>query len=180
MDKNKNSGGIAAGQQESFFPDIRPLTRMNLEEYAGLLRHSFGTVAEDFGFTKENCPTHTSFVTNEQLAARYEEGGYRPYGCYADHRLVGFVSLTSRGNGVFELRNLAVLPDYRHSGYGKALIDFCKKTVAEWGGKKIRLGMIAENERLKRWYFSQGFIQAGSQKNEKLPYSIAFMEWNAL
>ena len=50
---------------------------------------------------------------------------------------------------MFELRHLAILPEYRHKGFGKTLLDFCKAKVKELGGSKITLGIMEENTVLK-------------------------------
>ncbi len=33
--------------------------------------------------------------------------------------------ITQEGDGVYELKNIAVLPDCQRKGYGKSLIKFC-------------------------------------------------------
>ena len=41
----------------------------HLPLYADVIRQSFATVASDMNLTRENCPGHTSFITNERLAS---------------------------------------------------------------------------------------------------------------
>jgi len=154
------------------------LSASYLPQYAEVIRQSFATVAKDFGLTRENCPTHTSFITNERLASRIKDG-YFPYGYFAGDKLVGFVSLTELSGGVFELNNLSVLPEYRHYGYGRELLDFCKKKVKELGGSKITIGIIEENTVLKEWYADNGFIHTGTKKFDHMPFTAGFMEWRA-
>ncbi|MDR2615488.1 MAG: hypothetical protein LBC28_02805, partial [Oscillospiraceae bacterium] len=91
---------------------IKPLDKSHLDEYAELIRRSFATVASDLGLTRENSPTHTSFITDEKLASKYSDG-YFPFGYFSDETLVGFVSLTDEGGGDYEMNNLAVLPECR-------------------------------------------------------------------
>ena len=38
--------------------------------------------------------------------------------------------VTDKGNGILELKNIAVEPDFQGKGYGKALIDFLIETYA--------------------------------------------------
>lgn len=38
--------------------------------------------------------------------------------------------VTDEGNGVLELKNIAVKPDFKGNGYGKNLVDFLIKTYA--------------------------------------------------
>ncbi|HHX27620.1 MAG TPA: GNAT family N-acetyltransferase, partial [Firmicutes bacterium] len=117
-----------------------------------------------------------SFITNERLADRIREG-YYPYGYFVNGRLVGFVSLTDLGGGVFELNNLDVLPEHRRRGYGKELLDFCKEKMKELGGCKITIGIIEENTVLRDWYAANGFVHTGTKKFDHMPFTAGFMEW---
>ncbi len=141
-----------------------------------MIRSSFATVAQDFGYTRENCPGHTSFVTNERLASKIKDG-YYPYGCFIGDKLVGFVSLTDKGDGIYEMNDVSVLPEYRHHKLGCALLNFCKEKVQELGGVKIEIGIIEENTTVKNWYSLNGFIHVGTKKYEGLPFIVGHMEW---
>jgi ribosomal protein S18 acetylase RimI-like enzyme len=99
------------------------------------------------------------------------------YGLFNDKQLVGYVSLSKENDGVFELHNLAVLPEYRHFGYGRQLLDLCKEKAKEHGKNKITLGIIEENIVLKNWYAANGFVHTGTKKFEHLPFTVGFMEW---
>ncbi|MDR1328994.1 MAG: GNAT family N-acetyltransferase [Oscillospiraceae bacterium] len=158
---------------------IKPLDKSFLAEYAELIRRSFATVASDLGLTRENSPTHTSFITDEMLASKYRKG-YFPFGYFSGERLIGFVSLTDEGGGDYELNNLAVLPECRHNGYGRELVDFCKAKTRELGGRRIKIGIIEENLRAKNWYASQGFRHTGAKKFDHMAFTAGFMEWEAL
>ena len=144
--------------------------------YAEVIRQSFATIAQDFNFTKDNCPTFTGFITDEKLSDEFQNG-YAPFGYFSDGKLVGVVLLHDRSEGVYKMKHLAVLPEYRHYGLGRALLDFCKSTVREYGGNKITIGIIEENTTLKNWYAANGFIHTGTEKYEKLPFTVGYMEW---
>jgi ribosomal protein S18 acetylase RimI-like enzyme len=77
------------------------------------------------------------------------------------------------------LNDLAVLPEWRHGGYGKKLLDFCKAKVIEMGGNKITLGIVEENIVVKEWYTANGFTHMGTQAFPQLPFVVGFMEWRA-
>ncbi len=48
---------------------IRKIEERDIEECVKVIRESFGTVAEEFGFTQENAPRFTAFATTvERLA----------------------------------------------------------------------------------------------------------------
>jgi len=155
---------------------IIPLTEAHLAEYAEVIRRSFATVANDFGYTRENCPTHRSFVTDEQLRSKIAEKIY-PFGCVIDEKIIGLVSFTDQGGGIFEINNMAILPEYRHMKYGTKLIEFCKAKVVELGGDTIVISIIDESTVLKKWYAANGFIQTGTQKYDGLLFTVGYMKW---
>lgn len=158
---------------------IKPLDFSNLSDItaaAEVIRTSFATVAKEFGITEQNFPNHTSFMTAEKLQ-NHINWGWLMYGLYNGGHLIGYVSLSKISNDVFELHNLAVLPECRHKGYGRLLLDFCKAKVKESGGNKITLGMIEENTELKNWYIANGFTHTGMKWFKHMPFTAGFMEW---
>ena len=157
------------------------IKQLNLSDFpiaAEVIRASFTTVAKDFGITKENCPKHTSFITTDEIQ-KNSDWGWLIYGLYEDNQLIGHVSISKsrETDRVYEIHNVAVLPEYRHRSYGKQLLDFCKTKVKEMGGIKIILGMIEENTILKNWYAANGFIHSGTKRFTHLPFMVGFMEW---
>jgi len=155
---------------------ISLLSTAHLSMYAEVIRNSFATVASDFNLTRENCPGHTSFITNERLASKLKDG-YYPFGYFSDGKLVGFASLTDTGNGLYEMNDVSILPEYRHFGYGKALLDFCKDKIKEFDGSKITIGIVEENTVLKKWYAANGFVHTDIKQSEHLPFKVGYMEW---
>ena len=165
-----------AVQSDNTSGRVATLSATHLPQYAEVIRQSFTTVAKDFGLTKENCPGHTSFISNERLANKIKDG-YFPYGYFVGGKLVGFASLTEMGSGVYEMNDVSILPEYRHFGYGKELLDFCKAKARELGGNIITIGIVEENAVLKEWYTANGFIHTGTKQFEHLPFMVGFMEW---
>lgn len=144
-----------------------------------IIRRSFATVAEEFGLTKENCPGHTAFMKPEKLREKFDAGD-RMYLCDAKNGSVGFFSLKQTGPSVWELDHLSVLPEYRLQGIGEAMLRFAFQTVKENGGEVIRIGIIEENTRLKRWYERFGFVSTGTKRFAHLPFTVGFLELRLL
>lgn len=141
-----------------------------------VIQNSFSTVAEEMGITKENCPRYIGFtVSGERLQAQYDMG-WEMFGLYNEDRLIGYVSLSNEGNGVYEIHNLSVLNDMRHKGYGRQLLDFCIEKVDQLGGEKIILSIIEDNTRLKEWYQGYGFIHTGTKKYDHLIFTSGYLE----
>ncbi len=89
---------------------------------------------------------------------------------------VGYFSLAKCSDNEWELNNLAVLPEYRHLGIGKSMVDYTVATVKNYGGNKISIGIIKENSRLKNWYLKLGFTHISTRKFEHLPFTVGFMK----
>ena len=142
-----------------------------------IIRNSFITVAEEFGLTESNCPSHTAFMTLDKLEKQFD--GNRPmFLFYRDAVPVGYFSLAKCNDNEWELNNLAVLPDYRNSGYGKEMVELAVATVKSYGGNKISIGIIEENVKLKDWYLKLGFNHISTRKFEHLPFTVGLMEMN--
>ncbi|HWR21834.1 MAG TPA: GNAT family N-acetyltransferase [Feifaniaceae bacterium] len=154
---------------------IRPVRREELEHCAELIRQSFSTVAEEFGLTKENCPSNGAFLETERLAGDWE-GNAKMYGLYREGNLCGFMELKEKENGLFTLEKLCVPPPHRHSGYGTRLLDFAKTEAASMGANKISIGIMEEHAVLKNWYERYGFASTGTRQFPHLPFLVGFME----
>ena len=163
--------------KEKSINGIFEIRQTQLALAAETIRTSFATVAKDFGLTEENCPTHTSFSATPERLQNHFDWGWLMFGLYDDGRLVGYVSLSKESDGIYELHNLAVLPEHRHRGCGRMLLDFCKAKVKELGGYKIILSIIEENATLKNWYIANGFTHTGMKYFKHLPFMVGYMEW---
>jgi diamine N-acetyltransferase len=140
-----------------------------------VLRRSFKTVADQFHLNKSNAPTNAAFIKSESLVEMANKG-VKLYGLFLTEKQIGFVAYENAGNGIYYLEKLAVLPDYRHNGYGKQLVDFAFHKVKEEEGKEISIGIINENQILKEWYIKYGFIETGIKKFNHLPFTVCFLK----
>lgn len=140
-----------------------------------VIRQSFKTVADDFGLTYENCPGHTSFITPDVLDAQMNRG-WHMYALYAEEDIIGYMSVSKESDDSYELHNLAVLPEYRHNGFGKLLLDHAKEAVKSLGGNTIKISIIEENTVLKNWYIANGFVHTGTKKFDYLPFTSGYLE----
>jgi ribosomal protein S18 acetylase RimI-like enzyme len=144
---------------------------------AKLLNEAFGTVAEEFGLTKDNCATNSAFITSGELKAQLIEN--REFYAYTDNgKVVGFVAIEKALNtpDTFYIEKLAVVPACRHLGIGRKLMDFVSNRIEQLGGKCISIALINSNTILKNWYSQQGFIECSVKAYEHLPFEVCFME----
>lgn len=156
---------------------IREVEEKDLEECVELIRRSFGTVAEQFGFTEENAPRFTAFATDKQRLVWHMMGEKRPMYAYLDDgKIVGYYSLFMQDNQECELSNLCVSPEYRYRGIGEALLKHAFRMAGELGCKKVNIGIVEENVVLRKWYEDQGCVHLGTKKFEHFPFTCGFLE----
>ena len=156
---------------------IREVKREELSVCADLIRKSFQTVADEFGFTRENAPRFTAFATTEERLAWHMDGERRlMYLDEEEGRLCGYYSLLLRDQGECELSNLSVLPEYRHRGIGGELLQHAMKTAGKQHCTVMNLSIVEENTVLRKWYEHHGAIHTGTDKLDFFPFTCGYMK----
>ncbi len=98
------------------------------------------------------------------------------YAFYDKGNIVGYYSLLLQDNKECELNNLCVIPSHRHKGIGKELLMNAFKVAKEAGRTKMNIGIVEENQTLRKWYEKFGFIHIGTQKFDFFPFTCGYME----
>ncbi|MCE5321814.1 GNAT family N-acetyltransferase [bacterium] len=153
--------------------EIKWVTKAQLNESVRIICESFATLEQEFDITKENCPTHPSFMTRERLDEMIESG-MELYGLFVDSRQVGTVSIETYKEKYY-LGKLAVLPEYRHHGFGEMLVRFVIEKVRSRNIDRLGLGMIDKHTILKDWYKRFGFAEVSKRDFDHLPFTTCFM-----
>ena len=156
---------------------IQTVSDHNIKECVFVIKESFLTVADEFGFTIENAPRFTAFATTEQRLSWQLNNEKRPmYAFIVDGSIVGYYSLALQENKECELNNLCVLPQFRHQGIGEKLLLHSFQTAKGLGCLKMNIGIVEENRILKKWYESFGFKHVKTQKFDFFPFTCGYME----
>ena len=156
---------------------IRQISRNELPVCVDVIRKSFMTVADEFGFTPENAPRFVAFATTtERLTDQLDNQHRLMYVYCADDRIVGYYSLLMRGERECELGSLSVLPEYRHRGIGEELVRHSIETARNSGCTIMKLSIVEENTVLRRWYESLGAVHTGTEKFDFFPFTCGYME----
>ena len=156
---------------------IREINENDIQECVELIKKSFKTVADQFGFTEENAPRFTAFATNAERLWWQLNQEHRPmYGYYRDGRMAGYYSLLLKDNGECELNNLCVDPEYRHQSIGEELLLDAFVRARELGCNKMNIGIVEENTILRKWYESYGFVHTKAEKFDFFPFTCGYME----
>jgi diamine N-acetyltransferase len=144
---------------------------------------AFRTVAEELGLTEQSAPTHPAFLPLERLRGAFRKGT-RMFALLADEegvpgaRPLGFVALerSARMPGVTYLERLAVLPDRRRRGLGRALLEHAVAEAGRDGAERISIGVVDEQPDLRRWYRDAGFVEVDRKRFQHLPFTVCYME----
>ncbi len=156
---------------------IKKVNEQELFECVNVIKESFLTVANEFGFTAENASRFTAFATTEDRLRWHLLVEHRPmYVFYDKDTIAGYYSLLLQENNECELNNLCVIPTHRHKGIGTELLTHAFNSAKELNCKKINIGIVEENKVLRKWYESFGFIHTGTKKIDFFPFTCGYME----
>ena len=156
---------------------IRKVERADLSACADVIRRSFRTVADEFGFTEQNAPRFTAFAMTEERLLWHMDGEHRiMYLDEEDGMPCGYYSLRLRGEGACELGNLSVLPEYRHKGIGGRLLAHAMERAKEQDCRVMEFSIVEENTVLRNWYESSGAVHTGTEKYDFFPFTCGYMK----
>jgi len=156
--------------------EIRICTKEDAQVLAETTRKSFRDVAERFGLTQEHAPRHPSNCTAGWIR-EYMERGITYFAIKNNNHVVGCVALEQANSQVCYLERLAVLPNQRRRGFGKALVEHALSEAKLLGVNYVSIGIIAEQTELKDWYKRLGFVEGESKEFPHLPFRVTFMSY---
>lgn len=153
---------------------IRETSRNEVSTLVDMLRRSFAGVAERFNLTIENCPKNLAFCTEQRIQDDLKRG--LKYYILEEHGLpCACVALEKAGSDVCYLERLAVLPEHRKKGYGKALVNHIFDEAKKIGIGRVEIGTISQDIELMNWYKKFGFLEKNTKKFDHLPFIVAYM-----
>jgi len=153
---------------------IRKCTSEDVSILAETIRGSFRGVAERFGLTEENCPRHASNCTADWIEKDMDRG-VTYFVLESEGRVAGSVALERAKPEVCYLERLAVIPDQRRRGFGKALVVRVLSEARGLGCRRVGIGVIADQAELKDWYRGLGFVETENREFAHLPFLVTFM-----
>jgi N-acetylglutamate synthase-like GNAT family acetyltransferase len=156
---------------------IRICTKEDTQVLAEIIQRSFRDVAERFGLTPENAPSHPSNCTVDWIRKDMERG-VTYFAIENKNHVVGCVALEQASTEVCYLERLAVLPDQRRRGLGKALVNHVLSESKLLGVHCGSIGIIAKQTELKNWYKGLGFVEGESKEFPHLPFRVTFMSYD--
>jgi GNAT superfamily N-acetyltransferase len=141
---------------------------------ARLIAAAFADVAVRLGLTRESCPGHTSFITADEVRRGMGFGNLY-FEAFSGEVPCGTVAIRLPKNGVSTLEKLAVLPDFRHRGIGRQLVERAFDAVRTTGATAVEIGIIAKQTDLRGWYERFGFQATRHAHYDHLPFDVLHM-----
>ena len=157
--------------------DIDIKDKNTLNQCVNVIKQSFITVRNDLKLTIENCPTHPSFINVDDLK-KLGEKDVKFYGVFLNSTMIGLYVIENGGNGYYYIEKLSVLPEYRHNGYGKKMMQHAINYMNQKNARGISVAIVNEQKVLKDWYSSFGFKETSKREFDHLPFTVCFMELN--
>ncbi len=154
--------------------NIRKANLDDTELLAKIISSSNKDVAKQFGLNFENSPKHPSFCSSEWIKDDYNRGEIY-FILDVDDTPVGCIAYEQPDNSTAYLNRLAVLPDFRGKGYGKALVKYHLQYSKELNIKNVSIGIINRHDILKKWYLKLGFKEVGLKEFDHLPFNVCFL-----
>ncbi len=112
---------------------------------AHLIRNSYRDVAARFNLTPQNCPKHPSNCTPDWVEKDVNRGV--SYYCLdLDDKTIGCAAFEKASPEEGYLERLAVLPEYRYRGLGKALIRHVFDVARTTGIRRMGIGIISKQQ----------------------------------
>lgn len=156
---------------------IRQANKTDIDVLINILSNSHHDVAKRLKLTKENCPKFLGFCAEQRVKNDFEKG-IKYYILEQNHQSLGCIALEKASQDVCYLERLAVLPEHRKKGYGKMLVNHLFEQAGKVGAKKVEIGMISKDRKLKDWYKKLGFVQTATKKFDHLTFEVAFLSAN--
>ena len=139
-----------------------------------ILNKAFMTVAQEYGFTKENAPTFPAYMDSDRIENSMNNG-LKMYGYIINDKIIGCVGYSNYREKIYFIERLATLPEYRHSGIGKKLMEFAENKIKEIGGKKIEIHVVDKNYVLREWYRKLNYVEIRIDEIKTLPFNSCVM-----
>ena len=143
-----------------------------------ILNKAFMTVALQFNFTKETVERFPAFMKPDIIENQLKNG-LKMFGYKEDNKIVGCVGYSFYKDKIYMIERLGTLPEYRHKGIGKKLMEFIENKIRENGGEIAEIHVVDINEILVKWYKNMNYKQIRTDKlydgERKLPFNSCVM-----
>ena len=143
-----------------------------------ILNKSFMTVAIQFNFTKETVERFPAFMESVVIDNQFKNG-LKMYGYNINNKIVSCAGYSFYKDKVYLIERLGTLPEYRHKGIGRKLMEFIENIIRKNGGEIAEIHVVDINKILIKWYINMNYKQIRTDKlydgERKLPFNSCVM-----
>jgi ribosomal protein S18 acetylase RimI-like enzyme len=139
-----------------------------------ILNKAFFTVAQELHFTKENASTFPAFIHADRIEKSLKNG-LRMFGYVIDEQIIACAGFSHYKDETYFIERLATLPEYRHRGIGKKMMDFVEIQIKNIGGKNIEIHVVDKNTPLREWYKQLHYKEIRIDEIPSLPFYSCVM-----
>ena len=139
-----------------------------------ILNKAFLTVAQKYNFTKENAPTFPAFINSDKIENSLNNG-LKMYGYNKNDIIIGCAGFSYYKEDIYFIERLATLPEYRHLGVGKKLMEYVENKIRDIGGKVVEIHIVDKNILLKEWYKKMHYLEIRIDEIKALPFNSCVM-----
>ena len=139
-----------------------------------ILNRAFLTVAQQFNFTKENAPTFPAYIAPDRIDI-FLNKGLKMYGYKIDNNIISCAGYSNYKENIYFIERLATLPEYRHLGVGKKLMEYLEKKIKDIGGKIVEIHVVDKNIILREWYKKLNYVEIRIDEIKTLPFNSCVM-----
>ncbi len=139
-----------------------------------ILNKAFITVAQQYNFTQENAPTFPAFINYDRIENSLNNG-LKIYGYKNNDQIIGCVGYSFYKEQIYFIERLATLPEFRHLGIGKKLMQFVENIIKEIGGKIAEIHVVDKNIVLREWYKKLNYFEIRIDEIKSLPFNSCVM-----
>ena len=139
-----------------------------------ILNKGFLTVAQQYNFTQENAPIFPAFINYDRIENSLNNG-LKMYGYKNNDQIIGCVGYSFYKEQIYFIERLATLPEFRHLGIGKKLMQFVENIIKEIGGKIAEIHVVDKNIILRNWYKKLNYFEIRIDEIKSLPFNSCVM-----
>ena len=139
-----------------------------------ILNKAFLTVAQQYNFTMENAPTFPAFINSDRIENSLDKG-LKMYGYNMNDQIIGCAGFSYYKEDIYFIERLATLPEYRHLGVGKKLMEYVENKIRDIGGKIVEIHIVDKNIVLKEWYKKLKYVEIRIDEIKTLPFNSCVM-----
>lgn len=157
--------------------NVKPVNEEYIEVVAKIIRESFKEQAGILNISEKEYPNYVAFETAGGVKNTIKNGA-KLVVAFISGRAAGTIrySVDKKQADKGYIGRLALLPEYRGNAYGEELMEYAEAQLRDLGVKDIEISIVAEFEKLKRFYEKQGYAPREKKTFPTLPFEVLFME----